>query len=89
MANVLFSVEGQMMSTQAKVQTHVAVIPVCEQNVHTTDPVDPSHKNLRDSVRQRHATVFDVKILHVSGGRPRFEADLYQHDVNVHENVLL
>lgn len=35
-------------------------------------------------IRQRHVTVFDVKILHVS---PRFKADLYQRDVNVHENV--
>lgn len=45
--------------------------------------------SLRVSVRQRHVTAFNVKILHVSGGLPGFEAHLYQRDVNVQENVSL
>lgn len=41
----------------------------------TAYPAEPTRENilysLRDSVRQRHEPVFDVKFLHVSGGWPR------------------
>lgn len=44
----------------------------------TAYPAEPTRENilysLRDSVRQRHKPVFDMKFLHVSEGRPRFEA---------------